>query len=193
MERLRRHPGGLVAGAVAALVSLEAVFLLSAAGLLPFAPFALALAVVDALPGVVSSAVIEALQFWAKLLGEGGVLLLTVACGALGGALAEARQTRPRVLAVAAIPWALDVAGALVSSGRQFDPLGTGVAAVVGVATFAGALGLARRGTAVDGPSRRRALVGTGALVVALAAGSAFLSSLGRRAARAAQALVPPR
>src|SRR3989441_1187562 len=188
---IRRHPGGLLAGAFSAVVALEVLFLGSALGLLPFAPYAFGLAVVDALPGSLSSAVIDALQFWAKRLLEVGVVGLVLATGALGGALVADGATRGRALLVAAIPWALSVLGAIVSSSRQFDPVGTTVASIVGLAAYAGALSWsAPRVDDRAGASRRRAILGMGAIVVALGAGGMILSSLGRRSVAVAKQLV---
>ena len=193
LRGLRRHPAGLLAGAFAAVVALEVVFIGSALGVLPFAPFAFGIAVVDALPGSLSSAVIDTLQFWAKRLLEAGVVALVIAAGAYGGALVAEGETRGRALLVAAVPWALSIAGAVLSASRQFDPVGTTVASVVGLAAYAGALSWSQPRVDVDGAGRRRALVGMGALVVALGAGGMFLSSLGRRGAAVAKQLVLPR
>src|SRR5919204_530461 len=137
LRDLRRHPAGLLAGAFAAVVALEVVFIGSALGLLPFAPFAFGIAVVDALPGSLSSAVIDTLQFWAKRLLEAGVVALVIAAGAYGGALVAEGETRGRALLVAAVPWALSIAGAVLSASRQFDPVGTTVASVVGLEAYA--------------------------------------------------------
>ena len=189
----RRHPRGLLAGGFAALVALEVVFIASLLGMLPFAPFAFGLAVVDALPGSLSSAVIDLLQFWAKLLLEAGVVAFVLVAGAYGGALFAAGGSRRQALLVAGVPWALSVLGAALSASRQFDPIGTAAAGVVGLGTYSLALSWGRSAVAADGAGRRRALVGMGAVVVVLAAGGAFLSSLGRRGAAVARELVLPR
>jgi DMSO/TMAO reductase YedYZ molybdopterin-dependent catalytic subunit len=190
----RRHPGGLLAGAFAALIALEVLFVANTLGLLPFAPYAFGLAVVDALPGWVSSAVIDALQFWAKTLLEIGVVALVLLTGAYGGALLADGATRGQALLVAAIPWALSVLGAALSSSRQFDPLGTTLAGAVALAAYSAGLSWSTpRLDAARGMSRRRVLVGMGAIVVALGAGGMFLSSLGRRSAQVAQRLVLPK
>ena len=191
VQLIRRHPGGLLAGAFSALVALEIVFIGSTLGLLPFAPYAFGLAVVDALPGSLSSAVIDALQFWAKRLLEVGVVGLVLATGALGGALVAAGATRGRAVLVAAIPWALSIVGASVSSSRQFDPVGTTIASVVGLAAYSAALSWSASRLEVPADaSRRRTLLGLGAIVVALGAGGMFLSSLGRRGVAVARQLV---
>src|SRR5438105_3267075 len=190
---IRRHPRGLMAGAFSALVALEVLFIANALGFLPFAPFAFGLAVVDALPGSVSSAVIDTLQFWAKRLLEAGVVALVLVAGAYGGALVAAGASRGQALMVAAIPWALSVVGAALSSSRQFDPLGTAIAGVVSLAAYSAALSWSAPRVEMVSQSRRRVLTGMAAVVVALGAGGLFVSSLGRRSVAVARALVLPR
>src|SRR2546428_5975441 len=184
MRLLREHRLGLLAGGLAAALALEVVFLASALRHLPFAPFAFALAVVDVTPGAISSTLIDLLQFWAKALLEIGVLVFTVGAGAVGGALAAGGGARSRALLVAGIPWALDVLAALTFASRQFDGLGTTVAGAVAVGVYAVSLRWLSRPAEVPsaiGPSRRRTLVGAGALVLLLGSGGLVLASLGRR------------
>ncbi len=196
MKWLRRHQMALVIGALAALFAVEVVFLASSLRLLPFAPFAFALAVVDVTPGALSSTLIDLLQFWAKRLLEAGVLVLTVGAGALGGAMAAGGATRSRVLLVAAFPWALDVVAALTFASRQFDPAGTIVAGVVAVGVYAAGLRWMSKALAAPSairPARRRALVAIGALALLLGSGGLILASIGRRGAAVARALVLPK
>ncbi len=187
---------GLLVGALAAIFSLEVVFLGSGLRLLPFAPFALALAVVDLTPGSVSSTLIDLLQYWAKHLLEAGVLLFTVGAGALAGAMAASGSLRWGALAVAALPWALDVVAALTLAGRQYDPVGTAVSGLVATGVYAGALrwmNAALRTPTPLGPTRRRALIGMGALALVLGSGGLLLAALGRRGVAVATALALPK
>ncbi len=196
MKFLRRHPMGLAGGALAALFAVEAVFVASSLRLLPFAPFAFALAVVDVTPGALSSTLIDVFQFWAKGLLEAGVLLLTLGAGALAGALAAAGARYTRVLTVAGFPWALDVLAALTFASRQFDAVGTTVAGLVAVGVYAAALRWISRALAAPAairPGRRRALIAMGALALLLGSGGMMLASLGRRTAAAARAVVLPK
>lgn len=190
-----RNALGLISGAVSAVLALELVFIASTLRLVPFAPFALALAVVDLTPGPVGSALIDALQFWAKGLVEGLAVALTLGAGALSGVLSAAGASRTRVLAVASTPWALAVLAALAFAGRQFDPVGTAVAGVIGVAGYAYALRSMERALrrTTSGSGRRRVLVGMGALGLLLGASGMFLASLTRQSIAVARALVLPR
>ncbi|MDP9245531.1 MAG: hypothetical protein M3O64_02660, partial [Chloroflexota bacterium] len=153
-------------GALAMFFALDLAFLVSLAGF-AFAPDALGQALIEVTPGFIVVPLIGLLQFWAKRLLVGGVLVGFLACGALAGAFTvDPKRSDRAVLAIGALPWV-----AAVVLGQLFAPGVVDLAAVlltsaVGTITYFAVLQLltgvatyAPEGPAAErSPSRRRAL-----------------------------------
>jgi DMSO/TMAO reductase YedYZ molybdopterin-dependent catalytic subunit len=174
--------------------ALDIAFLVSLAGF-AFAPDAFGQALIEVMPGFIVVPLIGLLQFWAKRLLVGGVLVGFLASGAIAGALAVDPRRRDRtVLAVGALPWVasvvlgqlfapgvVDLYSVLLTSAVGGLAYFTALQLLAGVATYQPA-----RSTAERSPSRRRVLYGAAAVsaVIALGSlggGSAF-RALGKRA-----------
>ncbi len=181
---LTRHGTGLAVGTLAGAVALEAAFLAGVMLSLPFAPFALAQGVVDITPGQVSTVFIDLLQFWAKRLLEIGVVAFHLLMAALAGALLARGASLSRTALVAAVPWALNLAAALVFATRRIDPSSVGVDGAVGLVTYLVALTLTRGAMvpATTDLARRGYLLRLGALAAVLAAGDVLLTNVATKA-----------
>jgi len=185
---------GLLVGGLSMFFALDIAFLVSLAGF-AFAPDALGQALIEVMPGFIVVPLIGLLQFWAKRLLVGGVLLLFLASGAAGGALAvDPRRSDRAVVAVGALPWiAAVVLGQLFAPG-VVDLSSVLLTSAVGAVTYFAALqmlgGVAtyqpQRSTAERSPSRRRVLYGAAAISAVFALGSlgggAAVRALAKRA-----------
>jgi len=98
---------GLLVGGLSMFFALDIAFLFSLAGF-TFAPDALGQALIAVLPGFIVVPLIGLLQFWAKRLLVAGVLVVFLASGAAGGALAVDcllyTSPSPRDLSTARMP-----------------------------------------------------------------------------------------
>src|SRR5947207_10064922 len=95
---------GLLVGGLAMFFALDIAFLVSLAGF-AFAPDAFGQALIEVMPGFIVVPLIGLLQFWAKRLLGGGVLVGFLFGGAAAGALSVDPRRRDRtVLAVGALP-----------------------------------------------------------------------------------------
>lgn len=176
MQRLDpRTRTGLLVGALAMFLALDVAFLASLIGL-PFTPLALGQAIIDVLPGAISIPLIETLQYWAKGGLVIGVLLLFLAAGALGGALAVDEMRRGRtVAAVVAAPWATAVVLGQLFASSRIDLVTSVIDAAAGVAAHALVLAflvpasLARE--TAPAPGRRRLLLNAAGLAALVAVG----------------------
>lgn len=185
---------GLLVGGLSMFFALDIAFLLGLAGF-SFAPEALGQAFIEVLPGFIVVPLIGLLQFWAKRLLVGGVLVLFLATGAAGGAIAlDPRRSDRAVVGIGALPWI-----ATVVLGQLFAPASSDLSSVlltsaVGAVTYFVALQLLAgvatnqppRSTAERLPSRRRVLYGAAAISAVLAlgglGGGAAVRALAKRA-----------
>ena len=159
-----------------------------------FAPDALAQAVIEVLPGAIAVPLIELLQFWAKRLLVGGVLVGFIASGGLAGALAVDPRRRDRtVVAVGIAPWLLTVLLSQLVAGSKVDLPSILLTGSVGAVAFllglhflssAAAYQPLEERAAEASPSRRRALLGGAAVAAALAVASVGLGSTVRATLR---------
>ncbi|HEV2250523.1 MAG TPA: molybdopterin-dependent oxidoreductase [Candidatus Limnocylindria bacterium] len=195
MPRLdpRARTGSLVGG-LAMFFALDLAFLVSLGGF-AFAPDALGQALIEIMPGFIVVPLIGLLQFWAKRLLVGGVLVGFLACGALAGVFAVDPRRRDRtVLIVGALPWAGSVVLGQVFAPGVVDLSSVLLTSAVGALTYFAALQLLAgvatyqpvRSTAERSPSRRRVLFGAAAASALIAVGSlgggAAVRALAKRA-----------
>ncbi|HYU81945.1 MAG TPA: molybdopterin-dependent oxidoreductase [Candidatus Polarisedimenticolia bacterium] len=180
----RRARTGMLVGALAMFFALDVAFLLSMAGM-PFVADSLGQAIIDVLPGFISIPLIEALHQWAKILLIVGVIALFLIDGAATGLLAASRRRTAAVLGLGLLPWVAAFAFARLFSPQRIEPVTSLIDAAVGAAVFLAALafilpGALDRSTATGpaSPSRRRALLGTAAIVGAIAIVSLPLSRI---------------
>jgi len=185
---------GLLVGGLAMFFALDIAFLVSLAGF-AFAPDALGQALIEITPGFIVVPLIGLLQFWAKRLLVGGVIVGFLACGGIAGALAVDPRRRDRtVLLVGAVPWVgAVVLGQLFAPG-VVDLYSVLLTSAVGAVTYFTALQLLagvatyqpERSTAERSPSRRRVLYGAAAVsaVIAVASlgGGSAVRALAKRA-----------
>jgi DMSO/TMAO reductase YedYZ molybdopterin-dependent catalytic subunit len=185
---------GLLVGGLAMFFALDLAFLVSLAGF-AFAPDALGQALIEVMPGFIVVPLIGLLQFWAKRLLVGGVLVGFLASGAIAGAFAVDPQRRDRtVLAVGALPWVASVVLGQVFAPGVVDLYSVLLTSAVGAITYFTALQLLAgvatyqpaRSTAERSPSRRRVLYGAAAVSAIIALGSlgggAAVRALAKRA-----------
>ena len=174
--------------------ALDVAFLFSVAGF-AFAPDALGQAFIAVLPGFIVVPLIGLLQYWAKRLLVAGVLVLYLASGAAGGALAVDPRRRDRtVLAVGALPWVATVVLGQVFAPGVVDLYSVLLTSAVGAVTYFASLQLLggvatyqpAHSTAERSPSRRRVLYGAAGVAAIVALGSlgggAAVHALAKRA-----------
>jgi DMSO/TMAO reductase YedYZ molybdopterin-dependent catalytic subunit len=185
---------GLLVGGLAMFFALDIAFLVSLAGF-AFAPDAFGQALIEVMPGFIVVPLIGLLQFWAKRLLVGGVLVGFLACGAVAGALAVDPRRRDRtVLGVGAAPWVASVVLGQLFAPGVVDLYSVLLTSAVGAVTYFTALQLLagvatyqpERSTAERSPSRRRVLYSAAAISAVVALGSlgggAAVRALGKRA-----------
>ena len=160
--------------------ALDIAFLVSLAGY-AFAPDALGQALIEVTPGFIVVPLIGLLQFWAKRLLVGGVVVGFLACGSIAGAIAVDPRHRDRtVLLVAALPWVGSVVLGQLFAPGVVDLYSVLVTSAAGALTYFAALQLLasvatyqpERSTAERSPSRRRVLYGAAAVSAIVALGS---------------------
>jgi DMSO/TMAO reductase YedYZ molybdopterin-dependent catalytic subunit len=175
----------MLVGALAMFFALDVAFLLSMAGL-PFVADSLGQAIIDMLPGWISIPLIEALQYWAKILLVVGVIGLFLIGGAATGLLAASPRRRSAViLGVGLLPWVAAFVLARIFAPQRIEPVTSLIDAAVGAAVFLGAIAFILP-SAMDrtadsepaSPGRRRALLGTAAIAAAIALVSLPLSKV---------------
>jgi DMSO/TMAO reductase YedYZ molybdopterin-dependent catalytic subunit len=185
---------GLLVGGLAMFFALDLAFLVSLAGF-AFAPDAFGQALIEVMPGFIVVPLIGLLQFWAKRLLVGGVLVGFLASGAIAGAFAvDPRRRDVTVLAVGALPWVASVVLGQVFAPGVVDLYSVLLTSAVGAVTYFTALQLLagvatyqpERSTAERSPSRRRVLYGAAAVSAIIALGSlgggAAVRALAKRA-----------